>query len=195
MLPTRFFHPDYAPIYVPILLSLAGAIFFMQSDSLTLLTLLSNRWSLHYFLATPFIHGGAGHFLLNTLALHYIGGMMLLPLLGKKQFSLLLLVAAVTANLVNNLLSEAPAIGFSGAIMGVVACALYPYARAPMRLLFIHDILRLPPFQFRYIVAFIVALDILGIIFNWHFFAHWAHLGGFAAGLIFGALRFKLRLF
>ena len=185
----RFFHPDYAPVYVPALLSLAGTLFFLYGDRLAVMDIVSNRWSPHYLLATPFIHANWAHFLLNMLVLHHIGGAMLLPLIGRLRFSLLLAGGALAGSVLNNLLTEAPAIGISAALMAVVGCALYPYAKAPMKLFVIHDFTRLPPFQFRYVVLFVVLMDIGGVIFDWNFFAHWAHLGGMSVGLAFGYLR------
>lgn len=190
----NFLSPNYAPVYVPLALSLAGLLFYMLGEPRQLHFLLQERWSLRYFITAPFIHAGGAHFLFNAMALHYLGGLLLLPLLGKKHFIALLVCAALCGSLINNLFSNAPAIGLSGAIMGILSCGLYAYGKAPMRLLFIHDVLRLPPFQYRYIAAFVVLLDIAGIIFGWGFFAHWGHLGGFAAGLLFGYLRFVLRV-
>ena len=46
----------------------------------------------------------------------------------------------------------------------------------------VHDLLRLPPFPLYGFAEFIVMLDITGLIFSWQHFAHWGHLGGFAAG-------------
>ena len=191
----RFFHPGYAPVYVPAVLSLAGALFYTYGDRLTLLEILSDRWSPHYLFASPFIHGGLLHCLFNVMVLHYIGGGMLLPLVGKRFFIALLVMGVVGGTLANNLLSNTPAIGISSGLMALLGCAVFPYGRAPMKLLLIHDILRLPPFQFRYLIAFVVLLDILGILFGWHFFAHWAHLGGFAVGIAAGYRRFGNRLF
>lgn len=187
----RFFHPDYAPVYVPALLSLAGTLFYLYGARDALLEILSQRWSVHYLLATPFIHAGWGHFLLNMMVLHYIGGTMLLPLVGKYRFVILLASGAIAGNVVNNLFAPVPAIGLSSALTALLGCAIYPYGKAPMKLLLIHDILRLPPFPFRYIVAFVALVDVCGIVFGWGFFAHWAHLGGLASGLIAGYVRFR----
>lgn len=181
-------------MYVPALLSLAGAIFYLHGDRLLLLAILGDRWSLHYWLAAPFIHISLLHCLLNIMVLHYIGGNMLLPLLGKRHFIALFALCIVAGTLANNLFAASPAIGISSGLTGLLGCALYPYGRAGMKLLLIHDILRLPPFQFRHIVAFLVALDIIGILLGWNFFAHWAHLGGFAAGVLIGYLRFRRRI-
>ena len=187
----QFFHPRYAPVYIPILLSLLGALVFSYGDREFLSHLFEHRLSPAYIIISPFLHLGAAHFLLNAMALHYIGGQLLLPAIGAKRFTIILITAALTSQLINTLISPYPAIGISGAVMALLSCSLYPFGRLPMKLLFIHDILRLKPFLFRNIALFIVAIDICGIIFGWHFFAHWAHLGGFATGLAFGYIIFR----
>jgi len=185
--------PRYQPVIVPAVLSVMGALFYRFADNELLLYVLYDRWSLRYFALSPFVHAGAAHALLNIMALHYIGGMMLLPLIGARRFIILFIVAAVTATAVNNLFTMAPAIGISAAVMALLSCSLYRYANAPMKFVILHDLLRLPPFRFRYVAAFIVVLDVAGIVFGWHFFAHWAHLTGFAVGLIGGYLQFAVR--
>ena len=176
----HFFRPNYAPVYVPIALSFIGTLLYLLTNKLPLW--LHDHWSLTYFLLAPFVHVGVMHFFLNALALHYIGGMLMLPTLGARRFLLVFTGGIVIATIANNLLAEIPAVGISAGIMALLACALYPYGRLPMKLLLIHDLLRLRPFPLHYIAAFIVCLDIAGIIFGWHFFAHWAHLAGFATG-------------
>ena len=187
----RFFHPYYIPIYLPAVLSLIGTLFFLFGDRTTLIWMLHDRWSLTYFLCAPFIHSGVFHLILNVFFLHYVGGQMLLPIIGARRFILLFVTAAVVGNIVNNLVSIVPAIGISAATMSILACTLYRYGEMPMKFLLLHDLLRLPPFQLRYLAAFAVLVDIAGIIFNWHFIAHGAHLGGFATGLVFGAYFFR----
>ena len=85
-------------------------------------------------------------------------------------------------NFAQQFFERRPRIGISAAVLGMLSCALYPYGRAPMKFLFIHDVLRLPPFPLYGVAAFIVMLDIAGVLLGWGYFAHWAHLGGFAAG-------------
>lgn len=168
-------------------------MFYRLADNEQILHIFHDRWTLRYFLASPFVHAGAAHLLLNVMALHYIGGMMLLPLIGARRFILLFVGAALVATAVNNLMTPAPAIGISAAVMALLSCSLYRYADAPMKLLLLHDLLRLPPFRLRHLAAFIVALDVLGVVFGWHFFAHWAHLTGFAVGLAAGQFFFRAR--
>ena len=193
--PALNFHlpPHYQPIIAAAVLSVAGTLFYQIANNELLLYVLYDRWSLRYFLLSPFIHAGAAHAMLNIMALHYVGGMMLLPLIGARRLVFLFITAAVVATAANNLLTPAPAIGISAAVMALLSCCLYRYANAPMKFIILHDLLRLPPFRFRHVVAFIVLMDVIGIVFGWHFFAHWAHLTGFAVGLIAGYFIFRYR--
>lgn len=187
----QFFHRSYAPIYVPTALSLIGTLVFNFADREFLYLIFQNSLSPTYILVSPFLHGGFAHFLFNAMALHFIGGQLLLPAIGARRFVILFVVAALASQLFNTWVSPNPAIGISGAIMAMLSCSLYPFGRLPMRLLFIHDILNLKPFPLRYIALFIVGLDICGIVFGWNFFAHWAHLAGFTVGMAAGYLIFR----
>ena len=182
----RFLRPGYQPVYLIAAASVIGTLFFSTVQSQWLPELLSGRWTLQYFLLTPFMHGGFAHLLFNLMALHFIGGMMLLPAVGWRNFLLVFVIAIMVGNLANNFFAANPAIGISGGIMGMLSCVLYPLGRVPMKFLFIHDILRLPPFPLYGVAIFVVMLDIAGLLFSWQHFAHWGHLGGFAAGAVVG---------
>ncbi len=180
---TRYFIPNHWPIYA---IGGASVAFTLFSRELAPFIFTENMWSPVYLLGSPFIHAGAGHLLFNVLALHYIGGMLLLPLLGTRRFLALFFLAAIVAGAANNIISGIPAVGISAAVLAMFSCALYRYAYTPMKLLFIHDLFRLRPFAMWKLGAFIVGLDVAGIVFGWGFFAHWAHLTGFAVGGVFG---------
>ena len=180
---TRYFIPNHWPIYA---IGGASVAFTLFSRELAPFIFTENMWSPVYLLGSPFIHAGAGHLLFNVLALHYIGGMLLLPLLGTRRFLALFFLAAIVAGAANNIISGIPAAGISAAVLAMFSCALYRYAYTPMKLLFIHDLFRLRPFAMWKLGAFIVGLDVAGIVFGWGFFAHWAHLTGFAVGGVFG---------
>ena len=180
---TRYFIPNHWPIYA---IGGASVAFTLFSRELAPFIFTENMWSPVYLLGSPFIHAGAGHLLFNVLALHYIGGMLLLPLLGTRRFLALFFLAAIVAGAANNIISGAYAAGISAAVLAMFSCALYRYAYTPMKLLFIHDLFRLRPFAMWKLGAFIVGLDVAGIVFGWGFFAHWAHLTGFAVGGVFG---------
>ena len=176
------------PIWAIGAASVAGTLFLVSTRSPPMFLL--ERWSPGYLLVAPFMHAGVGHLLMNLLALHFVGGQMTLPMLGARRFLLLFFLAMFAGNIGNNFLGDAPAVGISAALMGVFSCALFRHGRAPMRLLLLHDVLRLRPFPLWKAAAFLVGLDIVGIVFGWQFFAHWAHLSGFATGLLFGRLHF-----
>ena len=176
------------PIWAIGAASVAGTLFLVSTRSPPMFLL--ERWSPGYLLVAPFMHAGVGHLLMNLLALHFVGGQMTLPMLGARRFLLLFFLAMFAGNIGNNFLGDAPAVGISAALMGVFSCALFRHGRAPMRLLLLHDVLRLRPFPLWKMAVFVVGLDIVGIVFGWQFFAHWAHLSGFATGLLFGRLHF-----
>ena len=189
----RFFIPGFAPVYIVGGASFAGAL-LLQYPPDWIYALLHNRWSPQYLLLATFMHAGFWHALLNSAALFFIGGQMLLPLLSTRQWLWLFGGGALAGHLANNLFGNTPAVGISAAVLAMLGCAIFPFGKMPVKLLLIHDILRLPPFRLSSVAAFFVALDIIGIIFNWHFFAHSAHLAGFAFGALYGYLHFRRRL-
>lgn len=145
-----------------------------------------------HFTAAPFIHAGLPHFLLNVMGLHFIGGQMVLPLVGARRFTALFALAAACGIAANNIFGGGvPAVGISAAVLGMLSCSLYRFGRAPVKLLLINDLLRMRPFPLWKAAAFMAALDVAGIIFGWTLFAHWAHLAGFAAGGVWGWFAFR----
>ena len=111
-----------------------------------------------------------------SIARHcFLSAGLLLPLLSTGQWLWLFGGGALAGHLANNLFGNTPAVGISAAVLAMLGCAIFPFGKMPVKLLLIHDILRLPPFRLSSVAAFFVALDIIGIIFNWHFFAHKAH--------------------
>ena len=188
----RFFIPGFEPVYIIGALSFAGAL-LLQYPPEWLGAMLKSRWSPQYLLLATFMHAGLWHALLNTAGLFFIGGQMLLPHLGARRWTLLFAAGALAGHLANNILGGAPAVGISAAVLSMLGCAIFPYGSMPVKLLLIHDILRLPPFRLSSVAGFVVALDIAGILLGWSFFAHWAHLAGFATGAAYGYLKFRRR--
>ncbi|MGI9298141.1 MAG: rhomboid family intramembrane serine protease [Gammaproteobacteria bacterium] len=182
------FVPGYWPVYAIAAASVCGALSF-SSDAARHFVF-AGQWSPQYLVLSPFVHAGAAHLFLNVLGLHFIGGQMLLPFLGAWRFLFLFAATAAAGTIGNNIFGGGPAAGISAAVLGMLSCALHRFARTPMRLLLIHDLLRLRPFPLWTVAAFVVFLDVAGIVFGWRFFAHWAHLAGFAAGGIAGFFLF-----
>jgi len=76
-----------------------------------------------------FLHGSLVHLLLNMYSL-YILGTQIETLLGKVKFLIIFLISGICGGLLSGLLTEAPSVGASGAIfglMGAMLCFGYHY--------------------------------------------------------------------
>ena len=142
-------------------------------------------------LSSMFIHGGLLHLAGNMLFLWVFGSSME-HALGPLKFLALYLVTGVAATLCHLSVdpqSQAPLIGASGAVSGVLGAYLltYPYNRIrALIIMFIITVIELP------------AIWLLGGWFVWQLFqglwslglsstvnvAFFAHIGGFVAGLL-----------
>jgi membrane associated rhomboid family serine protease len=142
-------------------------------------------------LTSMFMHGGWMHIIGNMLYL-WIFGNNIEDTLGHVRFALFYLLCGVAAALAQSLInthSEVPMIGASGAIAGVLGAYLVLFPRAHVLVLvplgFFTQVMRLP------------ALLVLGFWFVLQLFegglmargaeggvAHWAHIGGFVAGVV-----------
>ncbi len=140
-----------------------------------------------------FLHGGWMHLLGNMFYL-WIFGDNVEDRMGKFKFLIFYLLCgllASTAHIVTNRTSQVPSLGASGAIAGVLGAylVLYPWAR----ILVLNIFIILTEFE-------VPALFFLGLWFVQQFIAGlaslgpasaqtggtawWAHIGGFAAGVV-----------
>jgi len=127
-----------------------------------------------------FAHGGMIHILFNMYAL-WMFGSVLEKVWGPKRFLIFYLACGLAAGVAQLMLSDAPAVGASGAIMGLLAAFAYLFPNTQFYII---------PFPFpikaKYIVAIIAAIDLFvgfhgGKTDN---IAHFAHLGGLVMGFI-----------
>lgn len=126
-----------------------------------------------------FLHGGFFHILFNMWAL-WLFGSVLEKIWGPKKFLIFYLVCGLAAGLAETfLVSGGPAIGASGAIMGLVGAFAYTFPNTEFYMI---------PFPFpikaKYMAAIVAAIDIFGGVAGGDKVAHFAHLGGLAMGLI-----------
>ncbi|GAB5469119.1 MAG: rhomboid family intramembrane serine protease [Rhodospirillales bacterium] len=131
-----------------------------------------------------FLHGGWDHLIGNLLFL-FVFADNVEDCLGHRRFVVFYLLTGVIAGLVHvaiDPLSEAPLIGASGAISGVLGAylVLHPFARLVVLIVFVP--LLLPAwlllagwFAFQFVAS---QADGTGPV------AWWAHIGGFAAGAL-----------
>jgi membrane associated rhomboid family serine protease len=153
-----------------------------------------NAWALLTLFTSQFLHGGWLHLISNMWAL-YIFGDNVEDRLGSARYLVFYLVCGLAAGLAQAYLSQAsnlPLIGASGAIAGVLAAYLvsYPTARVLtlVPIFFFASFIEIPAVIYL-IIWFVLQLfngvlslgpnvaDVGGV-------AYWAHIGGFAAGLL-----------
>jgi len=141
-----------------------------------------------------FLHGGFWHLLGNMWSL-YIFGDNIEDRLGPLRYLLFYLLCGLTSGLTHlifNLSSNAPTIGASGAIAGVMGAYFILYPRSKILtlipIIFIPYFIEIPAFFFLGIWLFFQLLNAAGSNAGAGGIAWWAHIGGF----IFGILILKL---
>ena len=143
-------------------------------------------WSL---ISYQFLHGGWIHLIGNMYFLWIIGD-NLEDVLGPWAFLGFYLLCGVVAALVELLASAVVGqqllmVGASGAVAGLFGMYLLWFRHASLTFMFIIWQKKLSPIWYFAIWA---ALNIFGLLSQGLGVAYWAHLGGFAAGLLIGML-------
>lgn len=143
------------------------------------------------FISFMFLHGGFWHLLGNMWSL-YIFGDNVEDRLGPVRYLLFYLVCGIASGLSHFLLypeSNAPVIGASGAIAGVMGAyfILYPSAKVLtfVPIFFIPYFFEVPAFIFLGIWFLFQFLGAAGSTGSSVGIAWWAHVGGFLCGIIF----------
>jgi membrane associated rhomboid family serine protease len=153
-----------------------------------------DRQTINY--ATPvlsmFLHGSWGHVISNCLFL-WVFGNNVEDVMGRGRFLVFYLVCGLIASAAHLMVdgsSPVPTVGASGAISGALGAYLLLYPRAPIRMFFPPIFLvRIPAWLvliWWFLIQFLSGLpqllspspEISGGV------AVWAHIGGFAAGLL-----------
>ena len=127
-----------------------------------------------------FAHGSIFHILLNMYALWMIGT-VLERVWGPKRFLIFYLVCGLAAGVAQMFLSNGPAIGASGAIMGLLGGFGYLFPNTQF------FIIPFPfPIKAKYLVMIVAALDLYSEFTSGEGdnIAHFAHLGGLVMGLL-----------
>lgn len=126
-----------------------------------------------------FAHGGFFHILFNMYAL-WMFGSVLERVWGPKKFLIFYLACGLGAA-VAQMFVGAPAIGASGAVMGLLAAFAYLFPNTEF-FLFPFPI----PIKAKYMVAIYAAIDLFGGLHPGPAdnIAHFAHLGGMVMGFI-----------
>jgi membrane associated rhomboid family serine protease len=126
-----------------------------------------------------FTHGGLAHILFNMFALWSFGS-LLEKFWGPKRFLIFYLVCGLAAAVAQLFLQNAPAVGASGAIMGLFAAFAYLFPNTQL-IIFPFPV----PIKAKIAVAIMAAIDLFGGVNpTGSNIAHFAHLGGLVMGFI-----------
>jgi membrane associated rhomboid family serine protease len=148
-------------------------------------------WDLSQMIGCMFLHGGFFHLLGNMIFL-WVFGNVVCGTVGNIAYPFLYLFLGLCASASHLAFDGHPALGASGAINGIVGMSLilFPVNRLNCWYAFSMPLMGIMwksgRFQIKaYWMIFAWAVfDILGVLFGGGHTAYWAHLGGFAMGLI-----------
>lgn len=160
-----------------------GGLNGILSFYLALEPLGENFWPWQLF-TYMFLHGGLAHLFFNMLAL-WMFGMELENVWGSRKFLVYYLLCGLAGGLSNLLIGPligqvGPTVGASGAIFGVLLAFGMMFPDRPVYLYF------LLPVRAKYLVAIWIGLELFyGVTGTSDGVAHFAHLGGAAAGFLY----------
>lgn len=146
------------------------------------------------FITSQFLHGGWLHLIFNMYFL-FIFGNNVEDMLGHSRYFVMYLIFGIAAGLTQTMLypyAQIPTIGASGAVAGVMGAYFVFFPKARIKTLI-------------FIIFFITVVDLPAVLFLgfWFFIqfisgvgseemaggvAWWAHIGGFAAGLLYAMI-------
>lgn len=140
----------------------------------------------HTLFTAMFIHAGWQHLLTNVLFL-WIFGNNIEDQLGKIKFIVIFFACGIIANMTQAFVfphSDAPIIGSSGAISGMMGAYIFLFPRTKILTLFFVTIIRISAFWYIGIWFVFQTLQAFEIIPRSAEVAWWAHIGGFLSGLL-----------
>jgi membrane associated rhomboid family serine protease len=160
-------------------------------------------WPLLPFITAMFLHGGLWHLLGNMLSL-FVFGPNVEDRFGRVRFLVFYLACGLAASLTQigfSIGSEIPIVGASGAIAGVMGAffVMFPKARVVcvIPIIIIPLIVRIPAFFF---LLFWIGMNVINAVSEIQLspkgtesagVAWWAHIGGFAIGIIYAIVLAK----
>lgn len=143
----------------------------------SLWTAITQPWR---FVTYMFLHGSGFHLIFNLLWLWWMG-QSVEETIGPRSFAVLFFGSGIGGAILHIALSflygTNVVIGASGAVFGVMVAFAYLFPSAPIMLLF------LPPIQARFLVAGLIAFDVL-LIGSGDMIARLVHLGGAGCGYL-----------
>lgn len=153
------------------------ALYLMPTDIFT------RPWIL---ITSMFLHGSLSHLFFNMYAL-LIFGPVLESRVGRNRFFGIYFISGIISAFGYALFSIEPALGASGAIMGILGATIILIPNLPVLFFFI------VPMSLRTAGIIFALIDIVGIFNPTSNIAHLAHIFGLGAGLIYGSYLIKKR--
>jgi Uncharacterized membrane protein (homolog of Drosophila rhomboid) len=157
-------------------------------------------WDISGLLGHMFLHGSFLHLFGNMLFL-WIFGNAICATVGNGAYGFLFLCLGIIAAVAHLVMDSHPAIGASGAINGIVGMSFVLFPRNKIHswyLLAIPFIWLFKAGKFAtkayWMVLYWLVFDIIGSMGSGDGVAHWAHLGGFAGGMIIALCAVKFNL-
>jgi len=143
-------------------------------------------WSFYpwQLITYQFLHGGFSHIFFNMFAL-WMFGMEIENMWGSKKFLYFYLLCGVVAGICHMFISPlfsdiaAPTLGASGAIFGVMTAFALLF---PNRYIFLYFFI---PIKAKYLITFLIVLEVMLVDSAHSTIAHLAHLGGALAAFIY----------
>ncbi|HEX6981396.1 MAG TPA: rhomboid family intramembrane serine protease, partial [Balneolaceae bacterium] len=183
------------PVAIRALITLNVAVFVIQiilgiispaySDALIRIFAFIPEWQTALFqpwriVTYLFLHGGAFHLIFNMLWLWWMGRAVE-ETLGPRTFTVIYFGAGIGGALLDIIFAQitgiVPVIGASGAVYGIMVAFAMLYPTMPIMLFL------LPPIQARYLVAGLIALDVL-LLNSGGNTARIVHIGGAGIGYL-----------
>ncbi len=184
----RSYSTDSLPPVVKTLIIINVAVFIAQSilgitGYLMLYPLGDPRFSSYQMLTHMFTHGGLFHIFFNMFAL-WMFGRPLENIWGAKRFLAFYMICGVGAAVLHLIVEYAsgggsPAVGASGAVMGIFVAFALLFPNTELYLMFIPI-----PIKAKWAMLGLIAFDLFGGIQGTDNIAHFAHLGGALTGAI-----------
>jgi membrane associated rhomboid family serine protease len=137
---------------------------------------LSRPWTIITYM---FVHSGIWHIFFNMLALFFFGS----PVeerFGSREFIKYYFICGLGGAALSFVFAfHSPVVGASAAVYGVMLAFAMNWPDSPI---YIWGIF---PIKAKWLVVFYVAIDMIGALQGRDGIAHFAHLGGFAAGYLY----------
>ena len=153
-----------------------------------------NGEDLHTLFSSMFMHGGWMHLIGNMVFL-WVFADNIEATVGNLTFLIFYVlggIAAVAAHTYFDMDSMIPMVGASGAISAVMGAYLIMFPTSKIKMLFFIMVFHVPAFLFLFFwigqqwVAGMASFDAMGVEMD--NVAYWAHIGGFAFGLVAGLI-------